>query len=189
MTAPTVDDRPRSGPPAWIAILAVGGLVLGVLLIAAQTLGIGVGPAGPAATVPPAGPAAQRTHDEVASLLKANSFQVQDPQTEYRPGESPELATVPRRVLQAVIPSDANTGYVVVYELPTTADADRVGRDFANYLASGTGAIQYPRDAQFVIRRVGQTLVFFEYSPLADPDPEVARLAATLATIGDPLTN
>jgi hypothetical protein len=88
-----------------------------------------------------------------------------------------------------VIPSDANTGYVVVYELPTSADADRVGRDFANYLASGTGAVQYPRDAQFVIRRVGQTLVFFEYSPLADPDPQVARLAAILTTIGDPLTH
>jgi len=189
MTAPTVDDRPRSGPPAWIALLAIGGLVLGVLLIAAQSLGIGVGPAGPPATVAPAGPAAQRTHDLVASTLRASSFQVQDPQTEYRPGESPELSTVPRRVLQAVIPSDPNAGYVVVYELSTTSDADRVGRDFASYLASGTGAIQYPRDARSVIRRVGQTLVFFEYSPLADPDPEVARLASVLATVGEPLTH
>jgi hypothetical protein len=75
----------------------------------------------------------------------------------------------------------------VIYELPTSGDADRVGRDFAAYLASGTGAIQYPRDTQFVLRRVGQTLVFFPWSPSVSPDPDVARLAATLATIGEPV--
>ena len=52
----------------------------------------------------------------------------------------------------------------MVYELPSNAEADRVGRDFATYLASGTGAIQYPRDAQFVLRR-GADLVFFPWSP------------------------
>ena len=62
----------------------------------------------------------------------------------------------------------------MVYELPTNSDADRVGRDFATYLASGTGAVQYPRDTQFVIRRIGQTLVFFPWSPEANPDPAPA---------------
>ena len=38
-------------------------------------------------------------------------------------------------------------GLFVIYELPTAGDADRVGKDFAAYLGSGTGAIQYPRDA------------------------------------------
>src|SRR5262249_60728344 len=126
-------------PPAP-ATLAVGGLGPGPPLAPPGPGGIAAGPAGPPSTVPPAGPAAQRTHDLVASTLRASSFQVQDPQTEYRPGESPELATVPRRLLQAVIPSDPKAGYVVVYELPSNSDADRVGRDFASYLASGTGA-------------------------------------------------
>ena len=62
-----------------------------------------------------------------------------------------------------------------------------MGRDFAAYLRSGPGAIQYPRDAQFVLRRVGSTLVFFPWSPAVSPDPEVARLAATLETIGEPV--
>ena len=63
-----------------------------------------------------------------------------------------------------------------------------VGKDFVTYLASGTGAVQYPRDEQFVVRRVGSTLVFFSYSPLVSPDPEMARLASTVATIGEPVT-
>ena len=38
-----------------------------------------------------------------------------------------------------------------------------------------------------VLRRVGQTLVFFSWSPLVSPDPEMARLAATIDTIGEPV--
>ena len=37
-----------------------------------------------------------------------------------------------------------------------------------------------------VLRRVGRTLVFFPWSPSVSPDPEVARLAAALGTLGDP---
>ena len=145
------------------------------------------GSAGPAPTIAPTGQAAQHTHDLVAKALGDASFQVVDPQTPYRPGESPGLINVPRRVVQAVLPSDPDKGYVVIYELPTAGDADRVGKDFAAYLGSGTGAVQYPRDAQFVLRRVGQTLVFFSWSPLVSPDPEMARLAATIDTIGEPV--
>jgi hypothetical protein len=137
--------------------------------------------------MPPTGQAAQRTHDLVVGALQAASFQVQDPQTPYRPGESPSLVDVPRRVVQAILPSDPAAGYVVIYELPSNGDADRVGRDFAAYLASGTGAIQYPRDAQFVLRRVGQTLVYFPWSPSVSPDPRVAVLAAVLEAVGEPV--
>ena len=76
----------------------------------------------------------------------------------------------------------------MVYELPSNGEADRVGRDFAAYLASGTGAIQYPRDTQFVVRRRGPTLVFFAWSPTADADPRVAEMAAALESVGEPLT-
>ena len=188
MTAPAADGRRRGGPPVWFALIAVAGLVLAVILIALQALGVGVGPAGPAPTIAPAGEAAQYTHDLVTQTLSDAGFQVIDPQTPYRPGESPALINVPRRVAQAILPSDPDKGYVVIYELPSNGEADRLGKDLAAYLASGTGAIQYPRDAQFVIRRVGQTLVFFSWSPLVSPDPEMARLASTLATIGEPVT-
>lgn len=180
-------SRRRGGPPIWFALFAAGGLLLGVLLVLAQVLGIGSGsPAN--ATPPPTGAAAQRTHDLVQASLEAAAFQVQDPLTQFRPGESAALYAVPRRLLQAVLPSDPQGGYVVIYELPSANDADSVGRDFVRYLASGTGAIQYPRDAQFVIRRMGQTLVFFPWSPSVSPDPSVARLAATIESIGVPLT-
>jgi hypothetical protein len=188
MTAPATDRRSRGGPPIWFALLAIAGLVLAVVLIALQTLGIGVGTAGPAPTMPPTGTAAQYTRDLVAQTLTDASFRVVDPQTPYRPGESPALIEVPRRVLQAVLPSDPDKGYIVIYELPSNDEADRLGKDLAAYLASGTGAVQYQRDEQFVIRRVGPTLVFFSYSPLVSPDAEMARLAATLATIGEPVT-
>jgi hypothetical protein len=168
-------------------LVGLGGILLAVVLIGAQALGMGVGSAPPQPTVPPAGAAAQQTRDLVASTLAAASFQVTDPQTPYRPGESPALVLVPRRVVQATIASSPTAGYVVIYELPSAGEADSVGRDFARYLASGTGAIQYPRDAQFVLRRVGSTLMFFPWSSSVTPDPEVARLAGLLATIGEPV--
>jgi hypothetical protein len=169
-------------------VVAIVGLLLGAVVIGIQALGIGGAPAGPAPTLPPTGEAAQYTRDLVAQALTDAGIQVVDPQTPYRPGESPSLISVPRRVVQAVLPDDPEKGYVVIYELPTNGDADRLGKDFAAYLATGTGAIQYPRDAQFVIRRVGPTLVFFSWSPTVSPDPETARLASTLATIGEPVT-
>ena len=188
MTAPATDGERRGGPPIWFAVIGIGGLLLGVVLIAAQVLGIGVGGTTPAATIKPTGEAAQFTHDLVTKALTDASFQVTDPQTPFRPGESPALIGVPRRTVQAVLPADPGKGYVVIYELPTNGDADRLGKEFAAYLGSGTGAVQYPRDAQFVLRRVGQTLVFFPWSPEVSPDPEMARLAATLDTIGEPVT-
>ena len=188
MTAPATERPRRGGPPVWFALIGIGGLVVGIVLIAASALGIGFGGSVAPATMAPTGQAAQYTHDLVTMTLTDAGFQVIDPQTPYRPGESPALIDVPRRVVQAVLQSDPDKGYVVIYELPSNGEADQVGKDFVSYLASGTGAIQYPRDEQFVVRRVGSTLVFFSYSPLVSPDPEMARLASTVATIGEPVT-
>jgi len=38
-------------------------------------------------------------------------------------------------------------------------------------------------DAQFVLRRMGNTLVFYAWSPSATPDPTAAMVAATLSTL------
>ncbi len=178
------DEHRRGGPPAWLAVLAIGSLMVGVLLIAVQALGLGIsGPAAPP-TLAPAGEAAARTRTQVVTALERAAFQVGDPQNAYRPGESPSLIGVPRQLLQVVLPSEPGGGYVVIYELPSNADADAAGREFAGYLASGPGAIQYPRDARFVLQRVGQTLVFFPWSPEASPDPRVAALAIALESVG-----
>jgi hypothetical protein len=181
------DNVPAGGPPPWIAVLAIGGLVLGALLIGLQLLGVNVIRPAPSPTIAPAGQAAQRTWDQAAAALQARGFQVQEPQVDYRPGESPGLEDVPRRLLQVILPSDPGGGYVVIYELPTDGDAERVGREFAAYLASGTGAVQYPRDTRFILRRVGQTLVFFPWSAEANPDPRLPQLAAALEGAGEPV--
>jgi hypothetical protein len=185
----TAADSPRrgGGPPLVFALIGIGGLTLMVALLVLSALGVGLRFASPTPTMGQTGTAADRTAAQVAAVLGAASFQVQEPRTPYRPGESPDLVNVPRRLLQAILPADLQGGYIVIYELPGNADADRVGRDFRAYLASGTGAIQYPRDTQFVLRRVGSTLVFFNWSPQASPDPRTAELAAAVATIGEPL--
>ena len=185
---PTAAETPKpGGPPAWFAIIAIGLLLVGVILIILQVVGVRIGTPGPAPTLAPAGHAAEITAAEVTSALQAASFQVQVPQTPYKPGESPALQDVPRTVLQAILPADPQGGYVVIYELSSNGEADRVGKDFASYLASGTGAIQYPRDTQFVLQRLGQTLVFFPWSAEADPDPRTPELAMTLLTVGVPV--
>jgi hypothetical protein len=184
------DDAPapRGGPPGWFILIAIGSLAVGALLVVLSAFGItAVGPR-PEPTIAPTGQAAQRTWDQAAAALGEASFQVQDPVTQYRPGESPALQDVPRRLLQVILPSEPGGGYVVIYELPTNGDAERVGQDFAAYLASGTGAVQYPRDTQFVLQRAGQTLVFYPWSAEANPDPRIPELAAALETVGVPIT-
>jgi hypothetical protein len=177
----------RGGPPIWFVIIAIGSFAVAVLLLVLQVMGIGVGVRIATPTIAPTGQASEVTRALVTTALEVAAFQVRDPQTDYRPGESPDLVTVPRRLVQAVLPSEPGGGYVVIYELPSANEADRVGRDFLAYLGSGTGAIQYPRDTQFVLRRVGQTLVFFPWSAEASPDAKVAELAAALETVGTPV--
>jgi hypothetical protein len=185
----TTEETPRAaGPPGWFILIAVGSLAVGAVIVVLGALGITIIRPAPAATLAPTGQAAERTWNQVSQALQAQRFQVQEPKNPFRPGETAELLQVPRRLLQAVLPDSPNDGYVVIYELPTNNDADRAGRDLASYVASGPGAVQYPRDTRFVIQRVGQTVVFFSYSPEANPDPELPRIAAVLEGLGSPLT-
>ena len=177
----------RGGPPLWFTLIAIGSLVVVAVLVILSLFGVGVGVRLEQPTIAPTTNVSEVTRALVVSALEDASFQVQEPLTGYRPGESPDLITVPRRLVQAVTPEDPDAGYVVIYELPTAGEADQVGRDLLTYLGGGTGAIQYPRDTRFVVRRVGQTLVFFPYSVEASPDARVAELAAALETVGTPV--
>ena len=177
----------RGGPPGWFIAIAVGSFLVAIVLLVLQLFGVGVGFRVAEPTIAPTTQRSEVTRALVVGALEDAAFQVQDPQTGYRPGESPELVTVPRRLVQAITPEDPDAGYVVIYELPSAGEADRVGREFLAYLGGGTGAIQYPRDTRFVLQRVGETLVFFPYSVEASPDARVAELAAALETVGTPV--
>jgi hypothetical protein len=182
-------ETPRAGgPPTWFILIAAGSLAVGAVIVVLGALGITLVSPTPEATLGPTGQAAERTWTQVSSALQAQRFQVVEPQNPFRPGETAELLQVPRRLLQAVLPDSPNDGYVVVYELPSNNDAERAGRDLATYVASGPGAVQYPRDTQFTIQRVGQTIVFFAYSPEANRDPALPQIASVLQTMGTPLT-
>ncbi len=180
---PATDGR-RGGPPAWFTFAAAGSLLVAVVILVLAVMGVGVGFRVAEPTIAPTGQATEVTRSLVVRALRTASFQVQDPLAGYRPGESPDLVNVPRKLVQVVMPEDPGAGYVVIYELPTADEADRVGGEFLRYLGGGTGAVQYPRDTRFVLQRVGQTLAFYSWSAEASPDARVAELAAALETVG-----
>jgi hypothetical protein len=180
----------RTGPPVWFALLAGLGILVGLLVIVLAVAGVGVNMVVPGVdTSPaPAGSAAALTRDRVALALEGAGFQVQDPSIDFRTGETATLLRTPRRLLQVVIRSDPEHGYIVIYEFTDADAADTAGREFWTYLHSGTGAVGYPQDAQFVLRRMGSTLIFFPWSPTVSPDPAVARIASVLNGLGNALT-
>lgn len=182
----------RGGPPPLVLLLALGGLVVmvayGIVLLvggAGDGSGGSAGPGGAAPTPAPASAAVRQTAGLVSDALGRSSIQVVEPQTPYRPAESPTLFSAPRLVLQAVLPDDPTGGHLVIYELPTAGGAAEAGAEYAAYLASGVGRVQFPGDTRFVIRRVGTTLVFFAWSPAASPDERTADVAAALETVGE----
>jgi hypothetical protein len=188
--SPSAAKGRRSGPPVWFAVVAALGILAGLVIIVLEVLGLGVTMVVPGvnASVAPAGSAAAMAHDQVALALQDAGFAVADPSVAYRPGETATLLGTPRRLLQAVIPADPNHGFIVIYEFTDANAADAAGREFSDWLHSGTGGIGYPQDARFVLRRMGSTLVFFTWSPAVSPDPEIGRLASVLESLGNPLS-
>jgi hypothetical protein len=177
----------RGGPPAWFVVLAVGSLVAGMILVLLPLLGIGVRFGSAPPSIPPTTAAAERTHTQVVRALETAGLQVRDPLTQYRPGESPSLAVAPRRLVQAILPDDPQNGYVVIYELPSATAADEAGREMLAFVRSGPGSMAYPRDSQFVVQRIGPTLVFFTWSPQVSPTGGAAAVAAALEQVGEPV--
>ncbi len=177
----------RGGPPAWFVVLAVGSLVAGMILVLLPMLGIGVRLGSVPPSIPPTTAAAERTHTQVVHALQSAGLQTQDPLSQYRPGESPSLATAPRRLVQAVLPDDPQNGYVVIYELPSATAADDAGREMLEFASNGPGSLSYPRDSQFVMQRIGPTLVFFTWSPEVSPTGGAAAVATALAGLGEPV--
>jgi hypothetical protein len=166
-------------------------LSLAAVLSLAAMLAACAGPAAPRTTFPPfgstpapAGDATAATRQQVIDALAAAGLQAVEAVRPYRPPEGPLLAGAPRTVLQATLPDDPAHGYIVVYALPSAAEAQAAAADHAAYVASSPGRINFPSDARFVLRVVGSNVVFFHWSPASASDPRTQAIEDALATIG-----
>lgn len=142
-------------------------------------------PSPPPVAQPSLSPTLQATRAGVFGALAGASIPVQDAAVEYRPGESAAVAAAPRHVLQAVLPDAPGGGFIVLYEFVDPTAAAAAGQEWAEYIASGIGRVQFPTDSVFTIRQDGAALVFHSWSPgnTADPEGE-AGIASALAGIG-----
>jgi hypothetical protein len=129
--------------------------------------------------------AVDQTRLQIAGALAAAGYQLSTPTIPFRPPESPRLASAPRAVFQVIIPTDPTHGYVVVYEFPDANTAALAGREYAAYLGTGPGKIQFPLDAMHVLRQIGTTLIFYTWSPSAQPGDDAAKIGLALTSIGN----
>ncbi len=183
-----------------LAALGLAGvLALGVRRLAAVGLAgvlalgaAGCGIAAHVAPIPSASPsptpilsdAVRVTQLQVESALRSVNLAAIAAKVPFRPGESPALTDAPRLVLQAVLPTDPDRGFLVVYDFPDPSAAYAAGLEMAAYLASGPGRVQFPTDAEHVLRQLGSTLVFYSWSPSTANGPAAASVAAALSTLG-----
>jgi hypothetical protein len=142
---------------------------------------ITVGPAGPATTVSPAvGP----TRAAIDTALAERGITLIDTRRSFRPIEAPALVDVPRTVVQAVLPSDPDHGFIVIYELLDTDRAMTMARAQADYLASGPGRVQAPSGTVHIVRVVGQTVIMYSWHPDASIDGAEPSIQQALESIG-----
>lgn len=128
--------------------------------------------------------AVAETRAVIAQAVGAIPLQLADATKPYRTAESPRLAAAPRAVYQAILPDDPDGGYIVVYEFRDSGAAVDAGNEFAGYLGSGAGRVQFPNDAQHTIRELGTTLIVYSWAPSTSPDPGSPKIATALSTIG-----
>lgn len=183
----TGSERAGGGPPIALAVISVAALaamLVAIVVTVASPQGLGETRATAAPTVGTSGNAARQTAGLAIRTLGAQGIQVVEPRTPYRPAESPTLFSTPRLVLQAVLPDDPTGGQFLIYEFPTSGGATDAGREYASYIASGVGRVQFPNDARFVLQQVGTTLVFFTWSPESTTDERTDDVATALASLG-----
>lgn len=180
--------RPPRTVPGRAGRAALGGLAV----VAAATLLAGCGIAASTVPIPTVEPSPTQvlsaavtvTANQIDQALHGVGLTVIASPVPYRPGESPTLAQTPRLVLKAQLPDDDAQGFIVVYDFPTPQAAFAGGSELAAYLASGPGRVQFPNDAQHVIRQVGSTLVFYSWSPVNSPNGHAADVGTALDTLG-----
>lgn len=170
----------RTAAVRTVALLAVAAMLAGCGLAASR---VSIPPqASSAASAYP--PTVADTRRLVVDALARDGLVLADAVQPFRPPESPSLVAAPRGVFQVVLPDDPNHGYIVVYAFRDAAAAAAAGQEQAAYVGSGPGRIQFPPDAQLVIRQVDTTLVFYSWSPANSTDSRAPAIATDLATVG-----
>ena len=142
------------------------------------------GGAGQTATASAPTAAVAQTRGAIAAALGQRSLQLADAKVPYRPPEPAAFAAAPRAVYQVLLPADPNHGFVAVYEFPDAASAAAAGRQLATYVGSGPGRVEFQLDTRFVVRQLGTTIVFYNWSPANSPDPRTADIQPALETLG-----
>lgn len=166
------------------------GLVAGACLLGALIGGCGLaastGSLAPTATfaVPSLSPAIAETRRLVAAALSVDGLDLQGARQAFRPPESSLLVGASRGIFQVVLPGDPSHGFIVVYEFRDGASAAAAGAELARYLGGGPGSVQFPPDAQHLIRLVGTTLVVYSWSPANSTDSQAPAIFTALASVG-----
>jgi hypothetical protein len=182
--------RSRSGA-AGRALPVPVALLVATIGLAGCGFGANVSPA--SLPAPSVGPAVQvsgavaQTRGLIASALASVSsvaIQFADASRPYRPPESSRLRNAPRAVYQVSVPDRPDSGYIVVYEFADAAAAVDAGNEEAGYLGTGPARVNFPRDAQHVLRQVGPTLILYSWSPSDTTDRTLEVTAAVLTMLG-----
>ena len=160
------------------------------MVLAAAVVLAGCGIGAPAASPTPQpvpslpteqSPAVAATRAELARALGGAGLLLDVPTVDYRPLVAPPPS---RAVFRAVLPADPRGGSIVVYEFPTPGAAAAAGAEYAAWLASGPGRVNFPPDTKLTLRQVGSTIVFFNWSPANSSDPQTPDIAPALETVG-----
>ena len=165
-------------------------ILAGLLVLGMALTGCGTTPAGAtlastqaSPSTAAAGSAVTAARAAIAAALGGRHVILQDPQVPYRPAEPASLSAVSRAVYQAVLPRDADHGYIVVYDFGTDATARQGGQALADYVGSPVGRVNFPLGTRFHVRQLGSTVLF--YADLPDsPDRQAGDVADAIATIG-----
>jgi hypothetical protein len=132
------------------------------------------------------GSALAGTTQRITDALVAAGFQVAPPIAPYRPSEPASLTQVERTVLQ-VQGIGTDSGFVVVYQLPGSAEAATRAAELAGYLGSGFGQTNFPVDAQFSVAQLDSNVIMTWWSGERADDPGRAQGAFDVVrTIGQP---
>jgi hypothetical protein len=160
-------------------------------VVAALVAGCGIAaPSRAPVTPPPATPlpsvplAIDQTRLQLEGALRAAGFLLERLDDPFRPPESPALTTANRVNFQVRLANDPGQGQIVIYEFPDTERAATAGREMADYLASGPGQVQFPPDAEHVLRQLGTTLILYTYSRANASSDDVVTIATVLDTVG-----
>ena len=121
---------------------------------------------------------------DLVTTLSAAGFNLVQPSSPVRPGESQILTGAPRTVGQVQLPGDPDHGFIVLYGFPDPASAYAAAQQQAAYIGSGEGRIQFVPDSKFTLRQNGSCVLFYSWSPSASTDPRSPAIDTALQAFG-----